>query len=318
VRRSDARSAGDGDRAAPVRRSDARSAGDGHRTAPVEDAAWRDGLLEDGDEPVVRLRPWSGPWPGDDPDANLKVDVAAYSQTDPLATLTNLARSIDVPVGALVRYVLARWASGGSEGLLELGPSTVERMRAEVQRAEDTASDAARLQAYEVLRQQVSWLAHGLDHPEQSYPNGGAGPARRLRLAAYGLACTDDHLLLTRLADGRPDAGSWTLPGGGLDHGEDPRDGARREIREETGLEASIGEILDVLSWRLGPEASARDDDLHSVQLIFRAEVPTDRRPQVLDVVGTTAEARWVHVDELGSLKLVALARHGAHLAGFA
>ena len=119
---------------------------------------WREGLVEPGDEPVVRLQAWDGPWPDDDPDANFKVDVAAYSHADPLLTLTNLARSVDVPVGALVRYVLARWASGGSEGLLELGPSTVERMRAEVERAEAADSDEARLRAYDVLRQQLSWL----------------------------------------------------------------------------------------------------------------------------------------------------------------
>ncbi|MFP4636158.1 MAG: DUF6027 family protein [Nitriliruptoraceae bacterium] len=137
--------------------------------------SWREGLVEDGHEPVVRLLSWEGPWPDDDPDANLKIDVAAYSSADPLLTLSNLARSIDVPVGALVRYVLARWASGGSEGLLELGPSTVERMRAEVERAEAAGTDAARLRAYDVLRQQVSWLDHGLTDPETTYPTGGAG-----------------------------------------------------------------------------------------------------------------------------------------------
>ena len=139
---------------------------------------WQDGLVEDGDEPVVRLCSWDGPWPDDDPDANLKTDVAAYSHADPLLTLTGLARSVDVPVGALVRYVLARWASGGSEGLLELGPSTVERMRDEVDRAEAEGTDAARLRAYEVLRQQVTWLDHGLAHPDESYPAGGADPPR--------------------------------------------------------------------------------------------------------------------------------------------
>ncbi len=277
---------------------------------------WRDGLVEDGDEPVVRLRSWSGPWPDDDPDANLKVDVAAYSQTEPLGTLVNLARSVDVPVGALARYVLARWASGGSEGLLELGPSTVERMRAEVAAAEDAGTDEARLRAYEVLSQQVSWLAHGLDHPEQSYPNGGAGPAQRVRLATYGLASTAEHVLLTRIAAGHRGEGLWTLPGGGLDHGEDPRDGARRELHEETGLEARIGDLLDVLSWRIGPEESAFGDDFHSVQLVFRAEVATDVEPRVLEVDGSTAEARWVRADELADLDLVPLARRGVELSG--
>ena len=139
---------------------------------------WRDGLIEDGVEPVVRLCAWDGPWPDDDPDANFKVDVAAYGHADPLATLANLARSVDVPVGALARYVLARWASGGSEALLELGPSTVERMHAEVERAEAVGTDEARLAAYEVLRQQLAWLDHGLRDAERTYPAGGAGPPR--------------------------------------------------------------------------------------------------------------------------------------------
>lgn len=137
---------------------------------------WREGPVEDGDEPLVRLLSWQGPWPPDDPDANLKVDVAGYSQADPLTTLGNLARSVDVPVGALVRYVLARWASGGSEGLLELGPSTVQRMIAEVERAEAAGDDVARLEAYHVLRQQLAWLGQGLADPDATYPQGGADP----------------------------------------------------------------------------------------------------------------------------------------------
>ena len=137
------------------------------------DATWREGLIEDGNEPLIRLVRWRGPWPDSDPDANFKHDVAAYAHTQPLSTLTTLARNLDVPVGALVRYVLARWASGGSEGLLELGPSTVQRMRREFATAEDVGTDEARLRAYEVVRQQVAWLGHGLDDPESTYPDGG-------------------------------------------------------------------------------------------------------------------------------------------------
>ncbi|MGH3442762.1 MAG: DUF6027 family protein [Nitriliruptorales bacterium] len=115
-------------------------------------------LVEDGEEPVVRLVRWDGPWPDDDPDANLKVDVAAYSQLDPVATLRPLSEGTGVPIGALVRYVLARWASGGSEGLFELGPSTVRRMAEKFAVAEEEGTDAARLRACSEVRQMVSWL----------------------------------------------------------------------------------------------------------------------------------------------------------------
>ncbi|MFC7841663.1 NUDIX hydrolase [Streptomyces sp. NPDC057382] len=45
-----------------------------------------------------------------------------------------------------------------------------------------------------------------------------------------------DRMLLLRYAAGQPGAGMWGLPGGMLDHGEDPVTAARREVHEETGL----------------------------------------------------------------------------------
>jgi hypothetical protein len=123
---------------------------------------------------VVRLESWSGPWPHDDPDANFKADIAAYSLADPMLTITNLSENLGIPAGAVARYVLAKWASGGAEGLLELGPSTVARMCAVVGDAEASGTDEARLQAYEQLASMVGWLGHGLHAPEQTYPSGGA------------------------------------------------------------------------------------------------------------------------------------------------
>ena len=63
-----------------------------------------------------------------------------------------------MPEGAVVHYVLAKWASAGSGGLLELGPTMVHRLWAVVEKAEETGTDAARLEAYEQLRQMISWL----------------------------------------------------------------------------------------------------------------------------------------------------------------
>lgn len=40
----------------------------------------------------------------------------------------------------------------------------------------------------------------------------------------------------------------WLLPGGGIDPGEDPRGTARREVREELGLDVEVGRLL-TMAW---------------------------------------------------------------------
>lgn len=121
----------------------------------------------------VELTPWTGPIDPDHPDANFLVDVATYSLVDPVATLERLSDAVGVPVGALARYVLARWASAGSDSLLEAGPTAIDRLRRLVTEAEEAGTDDARLAAWQGVVEQVSWLGHGLDDPAGTYPEGG-------------------------------------------------------------------------------------------------------------------------------------------------
>lgn len=58
----------------------------------------------------------------------------------------------------------------------------------------------------------------------------------------------------------RADDGCWGLPGGWLEPNETPAEAARRETREETGLEVRIDRLVDVFTRRAGegqaPQAS--------------------------------------------------------------
>jgi hypothetical protein len=116
----------------------------------------------------VELIPWSGPWSDSDPDANFKADVALYAHVDPMTTVGNLAHAMGIPEGAIVWYVLAKWASAGSGGLLELGPSMVHRLWDPIEQAEAVATDESRLAAYEQLRQIISWLRLPITDPDSS------------------------------------------------------------------------------------------------------------------------------------------------------
>ena len=122
-------------------------------------------MTDDASRQIV-LGGWAGPWAQDDPDANLKSDIALYALVDPLTTITNLSRAIDVPVGALCHYVLAKWASEGSGGLLEIGPRMTRRLAAVCDEAEAAGTDDARLAAYRQLREMLSWLRFPLENQD--------------------------------------------------------------------------------------------------------------------------------------------------------
>lgn len=114
---------------------------------------------------TITLEPYDGTWPADDPDAGFRRMVAEYSRIDPMPTLERLSRSKRIPVGALVGFVLARYATSGSDALLEMGPRVVRQMSDLVREAEAAGTDDARLGAYRALRSIVSWLLVPLDDP---------------------------------------------------------------------------------------------------------------------------------------------------------
>lgn len=66
--------------------------------------------------------------------------------------------------------------------------------------------------------------------------------ASRGRLRACGAVLRDDHILMVQHRDG--DRTYWTLPGGGVEAGETAEQAVVREVREETGLNATVVRFL--------------------------------------------------------------------------
>ncbi len=109
---------------------------------------------------------------------------------------------------------------------------------------------------------------------------------------AVGVVCLrGDSVLLIRRGT-PPRLGEWSLPGGRIEPGERAVDAALRELREETGAEAEITGLIDVVDG-LFPEAGR-----HYVLIDYAARWVSGE-----PVAGDDAlEARFVALDEIESL----------------
>lgn len=129
-----------------------------------------------------------------------------------------------------------------------------------------------------------------------------------LRVAAYAVIHDDERggLLLAHWNEGTH--ASWTLPGGGLEDGEDPQDAVRREVLEETGYTVEVQGLLGIHS-RVIPARQRihqrGDTPLHTIRIIYRARVTGgDLRDEV---GGSTDRAAWFPLSEVAALPHVQL-----------
>ncbi|GIF12357.1 hypothetical protein Ate01nite_23890 [Actinoplanes teichomyceticus] len=109
-------------------------------------------------------------------------------------------------------------------------------------------------------------------------------------MAAYGVCrAADGRILLTRGSHRSAFPGVWSLPGGGVDHGEHPADAVVREFAEETGLAVAITGIRSVVADVVAlPDGSVE----HTDRILYDVTVTGgDLRPET---DGTTDLAEWV------------------------
>ena len=125
------------------------------------------------------------------------------------------------------------------------------------------------------------------------------------RVGAYGLIINDGKILLAHWNESG--ATGWTLPGGGLELGEDAPAAAVREIFEETGYTAALDGLLGIDSLHI-PASDRMSDStrpLHALRVVYRAHTVEGFLRH--EANGSTDRAAWVDLAELPELDRVGL-----------
>ena len=125
----------------------------------------------------------------------------------------------------------------------------------------------------------------------------------KTHVGAYGIMIKDNKIALVRKARGGY-KGKFDLPGGGIEHTEQPFETLKREIREEAGIGITNYKLLDVVAtnikWEMEPDLW---EDLHHIGILYTVETNESSLKSDADDLDSDG-ANWYNLNELNKTEL--------------
>lgn len=139
---------------------------------------------------------------------------------------------------------------------------------------------------------------------------------KKTHVGAYGIIINDNNVALIKKARGGY-KGKLDLPGGGIEHTENPNETLRREIMEEVGIQVDEFSLLDVTSanikWEMEPDLW---EDLHHIGVLYKVSVSNLNLKQDADGLDSLG-ANWYKIDELSKENLSPFTIYGLEKLGY-
>ncbi len=210
---------------------------------------------------------------------------------------------VESPLGAPVADFVVGHGAHPTQSLFDFGFAPIHPLRTSVRDNDIVFTYLVRPIGKDERRPRRRRIVH-------QDPQSNEEPQRRQRIGAYALVRSPRGLLGTINSRLSGSAGSWSLPGGGIDPGETPAEATLREVYEETGQHICLSRLLTLDSehW-IGRSLTGELEDFHALRIFYLAECDHPDEPVVHDEGGSTERAGWIPAQRWPQLRWTAGSR---------
>ncbi len=132
---------------------------------------------------------------------------------------------------------------------------------------------------------------------------------KHTHIGAYGIVTNNNNIALIKKGRGGY-TGLLDLPGGGIEHNENPNETLIREIMEEIGAKVTNYELIDVkannITWKVKNNLY---EDLHHIGIIYKVTILNNQiseEPDGIDSLG----AAWYDIYKIDLTTLTPFAKY--------